>query len=158
MWTRFGDFDQGFSVFDEVRRRLDRVWDEFEPDAPEGRGHPASAGPRWRTTAAWPRVNAFDAGQSLVLEADVPGMTQKDLRLTVNESTVTLEGERKSDAAEGYSVHRQERAAYRFSRSFTLPFKADAEKCEATIKDGVLTVKLAKAKDAQPRQIAVRAS
>jgi HSP20 family protein len=148
MWTRFGDFDDGFSVFDELRRRLDRVWDDFEPDAP----------PAWPATAAWPRVNAFDAGQSFVLEAYLPGMTQKDLRLTVNESTVTLEGERKSDAPEGYSVHRQERGAYKFSRTFTLPYKADAERCEATVKDGVLTVKLPKAKEAQPRQITVRAS
>jgi HSP20 family protein len=146
MWTRFGDFDEGFSVFDELRRKLDRVWDDYEPE------------PAWRTAAAWPRVNAFDTGQSFVLEADVPGMTQKDLRLTVNESTVTLEGERRSDAPEGYSIHRQERGGLKFSRSFTLPFKADTERCEATVKDGVLTVKLPKAKEAQPRQIAVRAS
>ena len=148
MWTRFGSFDQELSVFDELRRRLDRVWDDFEPDSPA----------TWPATAAWPRVNAFDAGQTLVLEADVPGMTQKDLRLTVNESTVTLEGERKNDAPEGYSVHRQERGGYKFSRSFTLPYKADAERCEATVKDGVLTIKLPKAKEAQPRQISVRAS
>jgi HSP20 family protein len=100
----------------------------------------------------------YDAGGNLVLEADVPGMTQKDLRLTVNESTLTLEGERKSDAPEGYSVHRQERGALRFSRSFTLPVKTDSERCEATVKDGVLIVKLPKAKEAQPRQIEVRAS
>jgi HSP20 family protein len=148
MWTRFGDFDEGFSVFDELRRRLDGVWNDFEPEYPVS----------WRATAVWPRVNAYDAGQSFVLEADVPGMTQKDLKLTVNEATVTLEGERKSDAPEGYSVHRQERGGFKFSRSFTLPFKADPERCEAAVKDGVLTVKLPKAKEAQPRQIAVRAS
>ena len=149
MWTRFGDFEQGLSVFDELRRRLDRVWDDFEPEPPRA---------SFRTNAGFPRVNAFDAGQSFVLEADVPGMTQKDLRLTVNESTVTLEGERTAEAPEGYSVHRQERPGIKFSRSFTLPYKADAERCEATVKDGVLTVRLPKAKEAQPRQITVRAS
>jgi HSP20 family protein len=76
----------------------------------------------------------------------------------VNESTLTLEGEHKSDAPEGYSTHRQERGAYRFSRSFSLPFKADVEKCGATVKDGVLTVKVAKAKESQARQIEVRAN
>jgi HSP20 family protein len=148
MWTRFGEFDQGFSVFDELRRRLDRVWDDFEPEPTRG----------FFRAAAWPRVNTYDTGQSLVLEADIPGMTQKDLRLTVNENTLTIEGERKNDAPEGYSVHRQERGGFRFSRSFTLPFKADAERSEATVKDGVLTVTVPKAKEAQPRQITVRAS
>jgi HSP20 family protein len=149
MWTRFGDFDPTFTVFDELRRRFDRVWDDYPRPDDE---------PRAATAAAWPRVNVFDSGTALVIEADVPGMTEKDLHLTVNESTLTLEGEHKSDAPEGYSTHRQERGAYRFSRSFSLPFKADVEKCGATVKDGVLTVKVAKAKESQARQIEVRAN
>jgi HSP20 family protein len=148
MWTRTGDIDHGFVLFDELRRRLDRVWADFEPE-----GEERSAG-----AVGWPRVNVFDAGTSLVLVADVPGLTQKELKLTVNESTVTLEGERKNDAPEGYSVHRQERGALKFSRSFTLPVKTDAEHAEATVKDGVLTITLPKAKEAQPRQIEVRAN
>ncbi len=150
MWTRFGQFDPAFTVFDELRRRLDRVWDEY------GVAEGSSGGAT--TAAGWPRVNVFDAGTAFVIEADVPGMTQKDLRLSVNESTLTLEGERKSDAPEGYSTHRRERSAYEFSRSFSLPFKADASKCEATVRNGVLTVKVEKAKESQPRQIEVRAS
>jgi HSP20 family protein len=149
MWTRFGDVDRSFAVFDELRRRLDRVWEDFEPgEGAQGAG----------SATSWPRVNVFDAGSQIILEADVPGMSQKDLRLTVNESSLTLEGERRSDAPEGYSVHRQERGAIRFSRSFALPVKTDSEKCEATVKDGVLVVKLPKAQEAQPRQIQVRAS
>jgi HSP20 family protein len=85
-------------------------------------------------------------------------MTQKDLRLSVNESTLTLEGERKNAAPAGYSIHRQERGAYEFSRSFSLPFKADAAECASSVKDGVLTVKVTKAKESQPRQIEVRAT
>jgi HSP20 family protein len=150
MWTRFGDVDQGFVLFDELRRRMGRVFEDFDPETYE----PSAT---WGT-GGFPRVNVFDAGSSLVLVADVPGMSQKDLRLTVNESTITLEGERKSDAPDGYSVHRQERDAYKFSRSFTLPVKTDAEHCEATVKDGVLTIRLPKAKEAQPRQIQVRAN
>lgn len=147
MWTRFTDMDRSSAVFDELRRRFDRVfWEDNEP------GDGASG------TTSWPRVNVYDEGSSLVLEADVPGLSQKDLRLTVNESTITLEGERKSDAPEGYSVHRQERGPVRFSRSFSLPVKTDSDRCEATVKDGVLIVRLPKAKEAQPRQIEVRVS
>ncbi len=150
MWTRFGEFDPTFTVFDELRKRFDRVWDDYTPLEGVPRGVLAAG--------TWPRVNVFDSGAAWVIEADVPGMTQKDLRLTVNESTVILEGERKNDAPEGYSMHRRERGAYEFSRSFSLPFKADAENCHANVKDGVLTIKVAKAKESQPRQIQVRAS
>jgi HSP20 family protein len=152
MWTRFGDVDRSFVLFDELRRRLDRVWEDFEGDGGDGVSRASGIG------GAWPRVNVRDAGTSLVLEADVPGMSEKDLRISINDATLTLEGERKSDAPEGYSVHRQERGALRFSRTFTLPVKLDSEHCEASVKDGVLVVKLPKAKEAQPRQIEVRAS
>ena len=53
-------------------------------------------------------------------------------------------------------VHRQERTPIKFGRTFTLPCKIDPEKSSAVLKDGVLTVTLAKAPEAQPRQISVK--
>jgi len=53
-------------------------------------------------------------------------------------------------------VHRQERAPFKFSRSFTLPTKIDSDKTSAAMKDGVLTITLPKAPEAQPRQIVIR--
>ena len=67
-----------------------------------------------------------------------------------------MRGERKPDAPQGAFVHRQERAPVKFSRSFALPCKVDPEKSGATLKNGVLTITLAKASEAQPRQIAVK--
>jgi HSP20 family protein len=145
MSLRFGDYDRTFTLMDELRRRMNRVWDDVE----EWPSSPPTAG-------AWPRINLYDGGASLVLKADVPGLTEKDLSLTLDDGTLTLSGERKSDAPQGYSVHRQERGSARFARSIALPIKVDSEKTTATIKDGVLTVTLAKSPDAQPRQIAVR--
>lgn len=57
---------------------------------------------------------------------------------------LTLKGERKSEAPKGYAAHRRERAPVQFSRSFALPCKVDLEKTTALIKDGVLTVTMAK--------------
>ena len=57
----------------------------------------------------------------------------------------------------GYTAHRRERAPVQFARSFALPCKVDIEKTAAVIKDGVLTVTMAKAPEAQPRQIQVQA-
>ena len=71
---------------------------------------------------------------------------------------MTIKGERQDSAPEGYSVHRKERGAFRFTRSFALPAKVDVEKVQAVLKHGVLTVTLPKAKEAQPRQISVKAS
>jgi HSP20 family protein len=150
MWTRFGDVDTGWALFDELRRRLDRISDDFEPAADSFRAS--------FQTSGYPPVNVYDTGATLTLQAEVAGLSQKDIRLSVQDGTVTIEGERKSDAPEGYSVHRRERGALRFSRSFSLPVKTDAEHAEASVKDGVLTVVLPKAKEAQPRQIQVRAS
>ncbi len=127
---------------------MDRVWDDYEPVAPDVGIF---------ATSDWPRVNVYDAGQSLVLSADVPGVAEKDFNITLTPDGLTLSGERKTTVPEGYSAQRQERPAARFTRSWTLPYKVDADRTTATLKDGVLTITLAKAADAQPRQITVRA-
>ena len=149
MWTRFSDLDRTYAMLDELRRRMDQ--------APESEW----AGREWGTEdtfarTGFPRVNLHDSGGALVLAAEVPGLDEKDVKLSVYQDVLSLQGERKSEAPEGYAVHRQERPAARFSRSFTLPCKVDPEKTVASLKDGILTVTLPKAPEAQPRQIAVR--
>lgn len=139
------DFDQALGLIDQLRRRMDRVFLDFEP------GYTAEL-----AAGTYPRTNVFDGGGAFVLRADVPGLDEKSLKLTLTNNVLTLSGERRSDAPEGYSVYRQERAPYRFSRSYALPAKVDAEKTSATLKDGVLTVTLEKAPEVKPRQITVR--
>jgi HSP20 family protein len=146
MWTQLGDLNRTFSVMDELRRRMDRVWDDFDSAAPAGNF----------ASVSWPKLNVYDAGANLMLKADVPGIPEQELQLTLNADSLTIAGERNVEVPEGYSAHRQERSAVRFSRSLMLPCKVDAERTTATVKDGVLTVTLAKAPEAQPRQIAVR--
>ena len=148
MFHRFYDFDRTYGTLDELRRRMERIWDDYG-NAPSDDGIYASS--------AWPKVNIFDTGESLVFRADVPGVSDKDFTITLTPDGLTLSGERKTAAPEGYSVQRQERPAAKFSRSWTLPYKVDAEKTSATLKDGVLTLTVAKAAEAQPRQITVRA-
>jgi len=143
MLTRWNDFDQTIALLDAFRQQFDRFFDDYNTGA-----SPLSA--------SGPRVTVNENADALVLTADVPGLTEKDVSLSVNQDVFTLTGERKADAPEGYTAHRRERAAYRFSRSFALPLKVDVERATATVKDGVLTVNLPKAPEAQPRQIAVR--
>jgi HSP20 family protein len=58
---------------------------------------------------------------------------------------------------EGYKPHRQERAGFQATRSFALPCRVDPERVKATLVDGVLTVRLAKAAEAQPRRVSITA-
>ena len=145
MLVRWGDFDRAFAGMDEVRRRMERFAEEHEGFA---------RGPQ--VNGSQPRMNLWDRGAELVLEAEVPGMADKDLKLTLNQDVLTLEGQRGVEAPEGHSVHRRERPAVRFARSVALPVRVDPEKVNARVQDGMLTVTMTKAADAQPRQIQVK--
>jgi HSP20 family protein len=158
--ARWSDIDRTLDMMDELRRRMDFMFTEPE------RGRAARPGFRAlfddadrpaRAPSAWPAVNLFDTGGCLVLEADVPGLSEKEIYLSVQDDVLTLKGERKSDAPAGYAAHRRERAPIQFARSFALPCRVDLEKTSAVVKDGVLTVTMAKAPEAQPRQIQVQA-
>lgn len=155
MLSRFDDLDRTFGLFDEFRRRMDRIWDEYEDRYGGADGSPSS--PRALAAPHAPRVNVLDAGANLVVQADVPGMTDKDIEITLHDGVLSLRGERKTDVPEGYAAHRRERSTFRFARSLTLPVKVDHEKTTAQVKNGVLTVTLAKSAESKPRQITVRA-
>jgi HSP20 family protein len=111
----------------------------------------------WEPGAAHPRVSFDDQGSAFVVRAEVPGVAEKDIELSATATTLTLKGQRKVEAPKGYSTHRTERNSWSFARTFELPAKVDAERVEARLENGVLTVTLPKAPEAQPKQIAVKA-
>src|SRR5258705_10723820 len=125
-WPSFGfaDFGRPHAPHTQLRRELDRLFGDFERNV----GAPSSA------------VTFDDEGSSFVLHADVPGLTENDFEISVAGSTVTLRGERKVEVPEGYSVHRRERSAVTFAKSFELPARVDADKVTATLKNGFLTL------------------
>jgi HSP20 family protein len=144
MFGSWNDFERTFAAMDELRRTFEQGYREDDRFP-------------FERTGAWPRFSLWDEGKSLVLKADVPGLTEKDVQLQLTQDVLTVTGERRSDAPEGYSVHRQERLPARFSRSFTLPVKVDGAAINAALKDGVLTVTMPKVPESQPRQITVKA-
>jgi HSP20 family protein len=142
------EFDEMFSTMNQLRRYMDSVFDEGLARSPEG-------GP-W-ASSVWPRTTLIDGGASLVVTAEVPGLTEKDIQLTLNQDVLNISGERKVEAPRGYSAHRQERRPVTFARSFALPCKVDPERVSAAVRNGILTVRLEKAADAMPRQIKIAA-
>jgi HSP20 family protein len=147
MFGYISDFDRSLQLMEQLRRRMDRVFEDFDDE----RGFDVRAG-------SFPLTNFYDDGQAYVLEAEVPGMTEKDINISVTQDVLTISGEYKAQAPEGYSVHRKERPAVKFSRSYTLPAKVDPQQVAASVKDGILSVSLQKAPEVRPRQITVRAS
>ncbi len=150
--TGWSEFDEMFSTMNQLRTYMDRIFEDAYPNRyASGRAFPLQAG-------TWPRTNLIDSGSKLTVTAEVPGMAEKDIQLTLNQDVLSISGERKVEAPQGYSVHRQERAAVNFSRSFALPCRVNPESSSASVKNGILTVTLEKAPDAMPRQIAVKSA
>ena len=149
MLTRWSDFDRSFAALDELRRQMSTWLDAYE--------RPSSAAGQAMLGHSWPRMNLFDNGSELVLRAAAPGLSEKDIELTLTGDTLAISGQRTVPAFEGFSAHRQERGNVKFARSFALPSQVDPKKVKASVKDGMLTVTMAKAAEAKPRQITVKA-
>jgi len=96
-----------------------------------------------------------DAGKELVLSAELPGLSDKDIELTIERGTLSLKAERKPTAPEGFKPLRNERAHVRFAETIELPVDIEEDAVSASLKDGVLLVTLPKAAAAKPRRIPV---
>lgn len=149
MYPRWNELDRTLAVFEELQRRMNQAFTDLD--------HGRQGDQRTAGHGSWPPVNLYDTGEELLLVAQVPGVPQDAITINANQDVLTINGERKSGVPEGYSVHRQERGDVTFSRSFTFPCKVDLEQATAITRDGVLTVRLAKAPEAKPRQITVQA-
>lgn len=142
MMTGWTDFDRTFGAVDELRRRMERLFSEYD----EG----------YRQLGPYPHTNLIDCGTSLRIEAEVPGCTEKDLEISVTQGVVSISGEREIEPPKDHSILRQERQAVRFSRSYELPCRIDPEKAEATVRDGLLCLVLPKPAEAQPKKIEIK--
>jgi HSP20 family protein len=98
-----------------------------------------------------------ETNNAILVKAELPGMSQKDIQVSVEEGILTIKGEKKKEAEEkGKTYHRIERSYGSFSRSIALPNSVDLEKVKATYKDGVLKVELGKKPEAQPRTVSIQ--
>ena len=109
-----------------------------------------SAVPTWT-----PAFDVFEEQGRVVLVADLPGVDEKDLEISVDNNVLTVKGTRARGLDAEATQRRGERPQGSFSRSFTLGSSVDVEKIAAELKAGVLTLTLGKKAEAQPRQIKV---
>jgi len=106
-------------------------------------------------TALMPPVEVIEDVGGITLYADLPGVPRDKLSLSIEADTVTIEGEVNLDVPEGLEVTHAEVSIPSFRRMFTLSKELDANKIEAELANGVLTLRIPKAEHAQPRKIQV---
>ena len=110
-----------------------------------------------RVSAFSPAFEVKETTDSFVLKADLPGVAEADLDISVHNNVLTVSGTRQAEErkeGEGYALY--ERQFGSFSRSFSLPDTADGERIEAKLENGVLALSIAKKVEAKPRKIAVK--
>ena len=130
----FGNFRSVFDLFDE------------NPVVPA----------RTRISKWYPAVDVLESKDSYLIRAELPGMKKEDIKVEVKDGNLVLSGEMKSEKpAEGVEYRHVERVAAKFWRSFSLPETAKQDGIEATYKDGILEIRVAKAEEAKPRQIEI---
>jgi HSP20 family protein len=133
------------SLQNEVNRLFGTVFD-------------APAGGNGGTLRRWmPAMDLVETDDHFVLRADLPGLSEADVNIEVEDSVLTVSGERRSEhesTKEGY--HRVERAFGAFSRSLTLPEGVDAEAVSASFDRGVLEVRIPKPEERKPRRVAIQ--
>jgi len=118
----------------------------------------AQQGETGTITAAWvPAVDVFENLEAVKIVAEIPGVDPKDVKLSIENTVLTIRGEKKQVAEEKTErVHRYERSYGVFERTFALPNTVDPDRIEARYDAGVLTVVLPKAERALPREIPVK--
>ena len=140
-----------YRELEALRHGLGSLFGRAPVRLPEGQEEQITV-PEWA-----PLVDISEDDKEYLIKAELPEVKKEDVKVTAEEGTLTIMGERKFENEEkGRKYHRVERAYGSFGRSFSLPDDASPAKVSAEFKDGVLTVHLAKTQKAKPQQIEVK--
>ena len=113
--------------------------------------------PVWNTRT--PAVDVREKDGEYLMEVELPGLTEKDIELNVEDNILTLSSkkeESKEEKKNGYLI--RERCNHEFARTFVLPKDVDRDKIKAEFKNGLLVVSIAKKPEAKPRTIDVKSN
>ncbi|GAB1724531.1 MAG: Hsp20 family protein [Nitrospira sp. CR1.1] len=141
-----------FRELEEMSDRLNRMITR------PGAAQTATQGKEVMTVTDWaPTVDISETEAEYAIKAELPEIKKEDVKVTVEDGVLTLQGERKQEKEEkAKKYHRIERSYGRFVRSFTLPDSVDESKVKAEYTDGVLHLHLPKSEKAKPKQIDVK--
>ncbi|HEV8437760.1 MAG TPA: Hsp20/alpha crystallin family protein [Methylomirabilota bacterium] len=136
-----------FRDLGDIQHEMNRLFDTFF-------GRPGEPSGRERVWA--PAVDMYETKDELVITAELPGLNEKDIHLSITGDMLTLRGERHWDQeVKQDNYYRGERWFGKFERALPLPVPVQADKVKATYRDGVLTVKLPKVEEIKPKEIKI---
>lgn len=156
----------GWTPFESLKREIDRLFDDFHPFGwrlPMARS-PFDFALHRLSGAGWPVAPAIDLAEKekqYEITAELPGLDEKDVEISLSNQTLTIKGEKKEEKEEKQKdYYLSERRYGSFQRSFQLPEGVDADKIDATFSKGILTVKLPKTAGAQKaeKRISIKAA
>ena len=141
-----------FKELEDVSNRLNRIFGRFPARA--------GSGQEMLTLADWsPSADITETDAAYLIKAEIPGVQKEDVKVTVQDGMLTMQGERKMEKDEkGKKFHHIERSYGSFVRSFRIPDDADENSVKAEFKDGMLSVTLSKSEKAKPKSINVSVS
>jgi HSP20 family protein len=147
--TRWDPFRDLMEIQGELNRLFGRTYGSNEDNG----GAAALATGTWT-----PAVDVYEDKDKVVLHVELPGVEPDGVDVSVEDSTLTIRGERAfARDLEEQNFHRVERRYGAFVRAFTLPATADAERVDASFDKGVLTIEVPKKEEAKPRRIQIKA-
>ena len=133
----------------------DRMNQLFE-DATERQARAGAKSPDATDHADWvPAADVYEEGEHYIVAMDLPGVDHSALQLDIENSQLTIRGNR---APEAQTEHRRERPRGKFARTFAVPPSIDQERIEAEYKDGVLFVRLGKRKEQKTQRVEIKVS
>jgi len=133
-----------------IQSEMNRLFNTFF-DSPTANGNSGFGTRRWI-----PAMDLVEVDDEYVLRADLPGLTEEDVNIELQDNVLTVSGERKfahEDRKEGY--YRIERSSGSFTRSLTLPEGIDADAIKASFDNGVLEISIPKPEERKPRRVAI---
>ena len=137
-------------LFSEFRRL------EHELDELFGGSTAWSGGIRSLPPGTFPAVNVGNTEQGVSVYLFAPGVDPKSLEVTLQQNVLSVSGKREVAVEKDATYYRQERFSGTFNRVITLPDDVDAEKVEATYRDGVVQISVKRRESAKPRQIEIQ--
>lgn len=139
-----------FSELEDISNRLNQIF---------GRSVAATGHEMMKVTDWTPSVDISETDKAYLIKAEIPEVKKEDVKVTVDNDMLTIQGERKMEKEEkGKKFHRIERSYGSFVRSFRLPDGVDESKAKAEFKDGVMTVTLPKSEKAKTKAVEISVS
>lgn len=136
-----------YNPFDDLRRLENRLFEPFFrfpvfDDA-------------MKATAWNPAVDVAEESDRILVKVEVPGVDEKDLRISFEDGLLTVSGERRFERKDERNYHRIERAYGSFTRTFSLPRSVKADEIVANYRNGILEIEIPKKEEARARQISI---